>query len=108
MDLFKLSGRATRRDFWAMFLLTVIAFFCLRVAQSVFGEHTGAGIGLVFVVPAFWVYLATCVRRFHDVNMSGWTVFLGAIPIVGGIIVLYLCGIKEGDPHTNSYGSPPF
>ena len=34
--------------------------------------------------------LAVLVRRLHDANFSGFFVFIGLIPFVGGIILLVL------------------
>lgn len=47
--------------------------------------------------------LAVTVRRLHDTGKSGWTWFLGLIPIVG-IIILVIFYIKDSQPQTNQYG----
>ena len=43
------------------------------------------------------------IRRLHDVGKSGWYIFMGLIPLVGGILVL----VKLASPselRDNQYG----
>ncbi len=46
------------------------------------------------------------VRRLHDVGMSGWMFFVGLVPLIGAIYLIYLF-VQEGDMGENAYGAVP-
>ena len=54
-----------------------------------------------------WSYYAVCAKRWHDQDKSGWWSLLIFIPLVGGIIMPLACGIPDGTPGCNKYGSEP-
>lgn len=58
--------------------------------------------GLVTFIPN----LAVAVRRLHDTDRSGWTILLGLIPLIGGIILLVFFLI-EGTRGPNRFGPDP-
>ena len=77
----------------------------------------GAFAGLVAAIldPTFAMILAVVayiaalvfgviagIQRSHDMDWSGWTLFLNIIPLVGLIWVF-----KPGSAGTNNYGPPP-
>ena len=51
--------------------------------------------------------LSISVRRWHDLNKSGWWVFISLIPIVGGLYALVMQGFVPGDQGDNSFGPAP-
>ena len=51
-----------------------------------------------------YVWLALCVKRYHDLDKSGWWALVGFIPIVGPIWILIELAFKEGTPGDNRYG----
>ena len=50
--------------------------------------------------------LAVAIRRLHDTDKSGWMIFLGLIPLVGGIILLVFM-FMEGTRGPNRFGPDP-
>ena len=46
------------------------------------------------------------IRRLHDLNLSGFFVLLGFVPLVSLGLLLYLL-FKEGTTGDNSYGPDP-
>jgi len=50
---------------------------------------------------------ATIVRRLHDVGKSGFSLIWLAVPVVGWLLLLYLC-YGESLPGPNKYGDPPW
>lgn len=52
-----------------------------------------------------WIAVSSGVKRFHDINLSGWYYLLVLIPILGFIPWLILF-IKQGDAGENRYGLP--
>jgi uncharacterized membrane protein YhaH (DUF805 family) len=51
-------------------------------------------------------YLAVTVRRVHDVNTSGWFLFIVIIPLIGSIILLVKT-IEKGTLGKNRFGEYP-
>lgn len=67
-------------------------------------------ITLIFAVVALilWVFeISLSVRRWHDLNKSGWWVLINLIPIIGWIYSLVMLGFMPGDQGANNYGPPP-
>ena len=98
------QGRARRKEYW-MFLLfnfifsVIIGFIegLLDLPQVLSGLYF-----LAILLPS----LAVCIRRLHDTGRSGWWLFIGLIPLVGGIILLvfYCTDSNQGE---NQYGPNP-
>lgn len=93
---FKLSGRATRREY----AITMALFLLFVSALDVFMPEDGLGnslpamiLGMVIVCVTFWVPIAASVRRLHDIGMSGWWCWsMAAIPLglVGMVLLLFV------------------
>ncbi|MNW62078.1 Inner membrane protein YhaI [compost metagenome] len=61
---------------------------------------------IIYLLAVILPSLAVTVRRLHDTGKSGWSILLGLIPLVGGIIVLvFVC--TDSQPGQNSYGENP-
>lgn len=87
------SGRASREEYWFVVLWNII-------------------FSLIPFVNIIWVFatlipsLALSVRRLHDVGKSGFLLFLGLIPLVGGIIIL-IWTVTDSEEGENEYGPSP-
>jgi uncharacterized membrane protein YhaH (DUF805 family) len=46
------------------------------------------------------------VRRLHDIDRSGWWIFINLIPLIGAIVLLVFA-LSEGTPGNNRYGPSP-
>ena len=65
-------------------------------------------IALAIVALIIWLIgLSLSVRRWHDLNKSGWWILVNIIPIIGWIYSLVMLGFMPGDQGHNSYGPPP-
>lgn len=63
-------------------------------------------LGLIGLV--LWVIgISISVRRWHDLNKSGWWVLINLIPFFGWIYSLIMLGFMSGDRGPNQYGPPP-
>ena len=66
----------------------------------------GTGVGAVLTVVGYLALLVfsvlIAIQRSHDMNWSGWTVFLQLIPFVALIWIF-----KPGTDGENDYGAPP-
>lgn len=69
------KGRASRSEFWYFQLFIFIASLfnsLISNASPQIGAIVSIIISLVLIIP----YSAVTVRRLHDVNKSGWYLFL--------------------------------
>lgn len=80
--MFRYSGRSARREFWSYF------FFCsfLNIIPIIGG--------LIYLLGL----LAVSVRRMHDINKSGWWIF---VPFWS-----FFWYLKRSDDGPNDYGYP--
>lgn len=93
-------GRASRSEYWWVFLFYVIIFFPLGLISGAV-PLLGGLCSIAFMIPR----IALTVRRLHDVGKSGAWYFMGFIPIAG-VIILLIQFLKdsEGD---NQWGPGP-
>ena len=96
---FSFTGRSSRQEYWRQFLVFILVS-CVSLAiggrdANLFNIFLG-----LFLIPVQ-------VRRFHDINKSGWWLLLQFIPILGLIALLYYLGFKKGTEGPNQYGEDP-
>ena len=98
------QGRARRAEYFSFMLFSSIFGFI----SSLIGNYLFYGyyitdqinpISLIFTVFIFLPSLSVCVRRYHDLEKSGWSIL---IPIYGFIILFY-----EGTYGVNCFGEDP-
>lgn len=92
-----------------MFILSVIALLATQIAipkEAPLPMAIFAPVFLLFALIVAISLLTVQIRRFHDLDLSGWFVLLNAIPYVGWAIVLLfmLAGGTRGD---NQFGPDP-
>ena len=105
------NGRASRKEFWAVMLFSVLISFALQLLYTLgfaISDNLGLLLALPFVIFSLGMVipqLAVSVRRLHDTDKSGWWLVLGFIPIFGTIalIALFSLASSEGDNH---FGEP--
>jgi len=86
---FRYSGRASRSEFWWLFLAAFV-FFIIAVKLDIlffgqgtigaaqvgdqvqYGVYADGPFGVAAALLAFFPMLAACVRRMHDRGRSGW------------------------------------
>ena len=103
------SGRARRSEYWFFILFQVIIDLFLYAFYPYSSSHQSTLfyawhalytlVGFAFFLPN----LTVSVRRLHDIDKSGWWIFISFIPLVGPFWYLYLL-ILEGTPESNTYG----
>lgn len=88
------QGRASRSEYWYFFLFNFIFIIIISLIDTK-TQTISAIYNLLVFIPS----LAVGVRRIHDVNKSGWFLF---IPIYNLILL-----IRKGDKGDNKYGPDP-
>ncbi len=107
------SGRSTRSAFWWWTLFQVIASIAIGL---IFGSghmvRDGATMNMNYeggLVSNLWSLanllpsVAVAVRRLHDIDKSGWWLFIALIPLVGWIfLIVWYC--TKGTLGANRFG----
>lgn len=119
--LLSLQGRIGRREFVltqiAVFTLSYVGTFLLIVIGGAgFGSATGVEgtastvvniFGSLCGALAFWISLATAVKRCHDRNLSGWMLLFAMPPVIGQLWLLLSLVLAHGEEGENAYGAEP-
>jgi uncharacterized membrane protein YhaH (DUF805 family) len=94
------SGRACRSEYWYWILFIVLAEIVTTIIDWAIGVSVTTSLfGLATILPS----LSVAVRRLHDLDRSGWWIFLSLIPIIGWIILLiWYC--TKGTEGPNRFG----
>lgn len=103
----KFDGRIRRMGWWIASIVTAIIS---SVVNAIRDSDSFWLITFVFAIIALliWVFeISLSVRRWHDLNKSGWWVLINLIPILGWIYSLVMLGFMPGDKDSNQYGPPP-
>lgn len=103
------SGRARRSEYWFFVLFTTLVSAVLLIIQGVIQqcgfEYAGILTG-IFSLAIFVPSLAVSWRRLHDIGKSGLWYFIGFVPLIGWILLIYwFC--KDSNPEENAYGPCP-
>ena len=60
-----------------------------------------------FILTLLFVEFASCIRRWHDINRSGWWFLISFVPVVGWLVCLIANGFMKGTSGENDYGDDP-
>ncbi|WP_371346898.1 DUF805 domain-containing protein [Ancylobacter sp. IITR112] len=113
------SGRASRSEFWWFVLFYTVAIWGVVLVAGllgyflfliVFGSPHGvpavaralAHLAALFMAMPF---LAVCVRRFHDMDRTGWWFLICFTGI--GVAVMYMWFMFKGTSGPNRFGADP-
>lgn len=111
---FRLSGRASRAEFWWWLLgFALVSVLLSFVSRAVVPAPTSADPAVVFdyslrvsMLQLIWAALnfigaiALTVRRLHDIGLSGWWWFVQLVPVVGSLAMIVLVALPS-----RAYGS---
>ena len=95
------NGRSRRSEYWYFVLINTLIIWGIILIEFALGTYgiLAALYSLGVIVPAF----AVTVRRLHDTGRSGWSILLGLIPVIGGIILLIFL-LQDSQPGENQFG----
>jgi len=104
------SGRGSRSEYWWFYLFNILigfvtAFADLLIFHDQILEREFMPINTIISWIMFVPGTAAYIRRLHDVNRSGWWVFI-ALTVVG-LIPLFYWTICKGTDGPNKYGDDP-
>jgi uncharacterized membrane protein YhaH (DUF805 family) len=98
----RFTGRATRAEFWWWTLVVSVASV---VAGRIDTVTRVPVLGTVVFLGTLLPSIAVTMRRLHDRSKSGAFMLLVFVPLVGVIILLWLCCLPS-TPGPNQYDSP--
>lgn len=101
VNIFNFKGRSTRSDYWYVVLANLIIGFVIGIIGDAISKPEL--LSAIYMVVTFIPGLSLFVRRYHDINKSGWNYLWIFVPIVGYIImIVYLCTPSVNE--NNKYG----
>ena len=95
------SGRAIRSEYWYWVLFIALAEAVTSIIDNgILGHQITASL---FGLAAFLPGLAVSIRRLHDLDRTGWWIFIAFIPLIGAILlIVWYC--SRGTVGPNRYG----
>jgi uncharacterized membrane protein YhaH (DUF805 family) len=88
------SGCASRSEYWWFVLFTVLAaFVTVLIAPLLY---------FIFMLGILLPALAALARRFHDGGYSAWWILIAFVPVIGGLIQLYMA-VQPSKLENNPY-----
>jgi uncharacterized membrane protein YhaH (DUF805 family) len=103
----RFNGRADKKEFWSLFIFFSVLAFIFGFLSGYFhlSQNNNFILKLIFGSIIALPVIATSIRRLHDVNRSGVWFLIGAIPIIGWVILFTLLS-SESFPEANKFGPP--
>ena len=124
--LFRGTGRINRKEYWLIGILLrdaiffgtgavgiAIAIVMEIPAQVLLGAEIadtialiwGIGVATTMISFRLWTSVAVGMKRWHDVDLTGWMNLLSFIPFAGNVVTIIL-GCLPGSQWDNKYGPP--
>lgn len=110
---FSFNGRASRSDIWLKMWLPMTAAYAVIIATSPGAAAGNQGASLVMLLAALLIVvgiipsIAVCVKRLHDLDMSGWWLLVSLVPLVGSFFMFIVPGCMPGTRGPNRFGEDP-
>ena len=99
------NGRAVRSEFWWWQLFTLLVAFAAGMVDGALNLNADV-ISDLWALAILLPTLAVSVRRLHDIDMSGWWIFIMMVPLIG-IVLLIAWWVGEGTLGYNRFGADP-
>ena len=107
-NLFTTNGRIPRSTFWKFYgvLYGVLLIIGMLSDGKKVPEWAQGVMGLI-LLPFMVMGLIVQIKRWHDLNKSGWWVLINLIPCIGALWSLVECGFIKGTTGDNRFGPDP-
>ena len=105
---FNFKDRASRSEYWYFQLVFTIVSIPLFIYEDSSNDThlIYSGISGIIVLLLFVPAISVSVRRLHDIDKSGWFVFISVIPFIGWVILAIML-IGKGTEKKNQFGEYP-
>jgi len=102
------EGRARRLEYWAFTAFCVavalVAGLLMQLGSEL--ELIGAAALGIFILGSLVPGLAVRVRRLHDIDRTGFWIFIAILPVIGGLVLL-IFSLWPGTRGSNRFGPDP-
>ncbi|WP_419901350.1 DUF805 domain-containing protein [Kiloniella sp.] len=108
--LFSATGRISRSDYWLRYFLPSIGvyFVFLLIVPKIGQGHVVGVITIIFIIFALYIAIAVSIKRWHDIDKSGWWILIIFVPVIGGLWALIENGFLVGNNGPNRFGPSRF
>lgn len=102
---FSIKGCASRSEYWWFWLYQMLMYIVIALLGAALTSGDGdsasavVAIAIIFVLINFPANFCVTIRRLHDQDLSGWTMFLVLIPYIGSLI-LFIIMMTGSDPNS--------
>ncbi len=98
-EIFTISGRASRKEYWGCEVIALpLYFFVTFGSYFLFSFQTAEVIDAILLVWSYIAVITSGIRRMHDIGKSGWYLI---IPFYN-----FFLSIKPSEQSDNEWGSP--
>ncbi len=98
--LFSFKGRINRAKYWTIHLLIVVVYIVILFICSAINNTAVGVLLLLYVVFSTWIGLAVNVKRWHDLDKSGWSELIR-------VVAFFELGFRRGTFGPNRFGADP-
>lgn len=105
-ELFSFKGRLNRLRFFGYDFILGLILLMFKGLIEVTDNEVALIIIIILTIIITISAISVCVRRLHDIELSGWFVLLNLVPIIDFIFELVLL-FKKGTDGPNIYGKDP-
>lgn len=103
--LFSFDGRVPRKVYWLYGVLgPLLVSAMLEMLLGIVGVSETAA-ELATTVLLIWPCAAVAVKRWHDLDRSGWWVLINLVPLIGLLWSLIQNGLRRGSAGANRFGA---
>jgi len=111
-EIIWVDGRNGRGRYWIIAALEIAAVVFYLVAVVAVDPENAVknllgGTSIIGLAAFSWISLVNRIRRYHDLNKSGWWLFFAFLPIIGPIWQFIELGFIRGTDGDNHYGPTP-
>lgn len=104
---FSPRGRIGRATFWRHGLLALLLLDTVAIALLQIAGFDGDVAQWVALAALTWPSMVLCIKRWHDMDRSGWWTLLDMLPVVGVFVVVLVNGGVRGTRGGNRFGPDP-
>lgn len=100
------TGRAARSEYWYWTLFAVLISVATAIVDAgLFPRMEWSPLNSLASLALLLPGLAVSVRRFHDMDRTGWWVLIALTGIGTIVVLIWFC--LRGTPGPNNYGPDP-
>lgn len=99
------QGRSQRAEYWWFFLFNILLQFVLMAIVAIM-PTIGGILALLVILALIIPGIAVTIRRFHDLDKSGWWILISFVPFLGVILLIYWF-TQKGTSGENRFGADP-